>query len=144
MSGRALIVIGLILAAVLGYFALEVSPQEAADAAGREIGGTLVQVEVPERLSAEAQAGKENFEVFCAQCHGPSAAGREGAGPPLIHKVYEPSHHGDLAFAMAAMQGVRAHHWNFGDMPPVEGVTEGQIAEIVAYVRELQRNNGIN
>jgi mono/diheme cytochrome c family protein len=44
---------------------------------------------------------------------------------------------------MAVMKGVRAHHWRFGDMPPVEGVSEAQIAGIVAYIRTLQRANGI-
>jgi hypothetical protein len=29
-------------------------------------------------------------------------------------------------------------------MPPVAGVTDGDVKMIVAYVRELQRANGIN
>ena len=144
MSGRALIVIGLILAAVLGYFALEVSPEEAADAAVRELGTTLIEVTVPEQLSPEAAAGKTHFDSFCARCHGPSAAGWDGAGPPLIHQIYEPSHHGDMAFRLAAAQGTRQHHWNFGNMPAVPEVSEAQVAEITAYIRELQRANGIN
>jgi len=40
--------------------------------------------------------------------------------------------------------GVRGHHWPFGDMPPVEGVTRGDVTMIIAYIRELQRANGIN
>ena len=44
----------------------------------------------------------------------------------------------------AAALGVRGHHWRFGDMPPVEGLTRTDVAMIVAYVRELQRANGIN
>ncbi|KKK93735.1 hypothetical protein LCGC14_2689930, partial [marine sediment metagenome] len=31
-----------------------------------------------------------------------------------------------------------------GNMPPVEGVTPGEVKMVVAYVRELQRANGIN
>ncbi len=57
--------------------------------------------------------------------------------------IYEPSHHGDMAFVMAAQRGVQAHHWRFGDMPPQEGLTEGDLKAIVAYVREMQRANGI-
>jgi hypothetical protein len=49
-----------------------------------------------------------------------------------------------MAFVMAAQNGVRAHHWKFGDMPPVEGVTNADILNVVAYVRALQRENGIN
>jgi len=61
-----------------------------------------------------------------------------------VHAIYEPGHHGDLAFKRAAMNGVRAHHWPFGNMPPVQGITRADIGAIVAYVRALQRANGIN
>ena len=47
------------------------------------------------------------------------------------------------AVQRAVARGVRAHHWRFGDMPRVEGLTRGDVAAIVAYVRELQRANGI-
>lgn len=76
--------------------------------------------------------------------HGADATGQEGVAPPLVHKIYEPSHHGDQAFFLAAKQGVRAHHWRFGDMPPVEGITDPEIERIVTYIRTLQRANGIN
>ena len=50
-----------------------------------------------------------------------------------------------LAFVLAARNGVRAHHWPFGDMPPVgQPLTDGELAAIIAYVRELQRANGIS
>ena len=38
--------------------------------------------------------------------------------------------------------GVRQHHWNFGDMPPVEGLDTAAIDAIVAYVREVQERDG--
>lgn len=49
-----------------------------------------------------------------------------------------------MAFVRAAREGVRAHHWRFGDMPPVEGVSDADLAGIIAFVREVQRANGIN
>ena len=107
-------------------------------------GGALVQVKLPSSLSATAQTGKKAFEVKCAACHGDNAGGRDGLAPPLVHKIYEPSHHGDMSFLLAAQNGVRAHHWRFGDMPPVAGVTRGDVVGIVTYIRELQRENGIN
>jgi mono/diheme cytochrome c family protein len=100
------------------------------------------EVRVPE-LSAAARRGQAAFDENCATCHGSKAAGTE-KGPPLVHPIYEPSHHADLAFLLAARNGVRAHHRRFGDMPAVEGVTDREIEGIVAYVRELQRTNGIN
>lgn len=48
-----------------------------------------------------------------------------------------------MAFQMAVAQGVRAHHWPFGDMPPQAGLTREDVGNIVAYVRALQRANGI-
>ena len=104
----------------------------------------MVDVLVPEALSANAEIGKLAYDAKCAACHGANAAGQDGVAPPLVHKIYEPSHHGDAAFLLAAKNGVRAHHWRFGNMPPVEGVTDGDVKMIVAYVRELQRANGIN
>lgn len=56
--------------------------------------------------------------------------------------MYEPNHHGDAAFLLAARNGVRQHHWRFGDMAPVPGLSDDDIAAIVAYVREQQRING--
>ena len=104
----------------------------------------MVDVVLPQTLSANAEIGKLAYEAKCAACHGTNAAGQDGVAPPLVHKIYEPSHHGDAAFLLAAKNGVRAHHWRFGNMPPVEGVTDGDVKMIVAYVRELQRANGIN
>ena len=76
-------------------------------------------------------------------CHGVNAAGSD-KGPPLVHKIYEPSHHGDAAFMSAVRVGVRPHHWNFGAMPPQPHVKDQDVERIVAYVRTLQRANGIN
>ncbi|WP_306261461.1 cytochrome c [Pararhizobium sp. IMCC21322] len=106
-------------------------------------GAPLAQVTVPQLNSAET-AGRVLFDGNCAACHGADAAGRDGMAPPLVHVLYEPSHHADIAFQRAAKLGVRAHHWRFGDMPPVEGVTETDVGKITTYVRALQRANGIN
>lgn len=107
-------------------------------------GKALVAVAVPDDLSPEAAMGQTAFDAICAECHGQNAAGHDGSGPPLIHKIYEPSHHGDMAFFLAVERGVRSHHWRFGDMPPVQGLTRADVASIVAYVREVQQFNGIN
>jgi hypothetical protein len=55
-----------------------------------------------------------------------------------LHAVYQASHHGDAAFELAVRNGVRAHHWRFGDMPPQPEVTGDAISQITAYVRWLQ------
>lgn len=108
----------------------------------RPAGAALASVRVPQ-LSAEAVEGEAIFNDKCASCHGANAAGQDGVAPPLVHVLYEPNHHSDAAFYMAAQRGARAHHWPFGDMPPVAGVGEDDVAKILTYVRTLQRANGI-
>ncbi len=96
---------------------------------------------VPE-LTALGQQGKTLFDANCASCHGQNAFGT-AVGPPLVHTIYNPGHHADEAFFRAAGGGVRAHHWNFGNMPPIATVTPEDVAQIVRYVREMQAANGI-
>ncbi|MBZ0130468.1 MAG: cytochrome c [Rhodobacteraceae bacterium] len=107
-------------------------------------GAAIADVRLPTKLSPDAEIGKLAFEAKCAACHGANAAGQNGVAPPLVHKIYEPNHHSDMAFVLAAQNGVRAHHWQFGNMPPVDGLTRSDIQFIARYVRELQRENGIN
>jgi mono/diheme cytochrome c family protein len=104
--------------------------------------GPKVSVTVP-RLSEMAQNGQVVFNANCASCHGRNAAGGD-KGPPLIHRIYESGHHGDGAFELAVLRGVRAHHWPFGDMPPQPGITPSQVRAIIAFIRETQNANGIN
>jgi mono/diheme cytochrome c family protein len=90
----------------------------------------------------EAQVGEAKFNAHCAACHGVRAVGTS-QGPPLVHKIYEPNHHADIAFQRAAANGVRAHHWEFGNMPKIEGVTAEDVDNIIRYVRWLQKQAGI-
>lgn len=102
---------------------------------------TPAAIELPE-LSRLALQGKAAFDANCATCHGANAAGTE-QGPPFVHDIYNPGHHSDNAFFLAVRQGVRRHHWPFGDMPPQPQVTDQELAAIVRYLRELQAANGI-
>ena len=108
-----------------------------------KIGQPVESVLVPERISKQGLLGKNIFELKCQSCHGINAAGLHEIGPPLVHKIYEPSHHSDLSFYRAVALGVKAHHWPFGNMAAVEGLTQGDVKAIISYVRELQKENGI-
>ena len=93
-------------------------------------------------VPAEFKKGEAAFNVNCARCHGERGMGT-AQGPPLVHKIYEPNHHGDAAFQRAAAMGVRAHHWQFGDMPKISTVTAAEVDDIIKYARWLQRQAGI-
>lgn len=93
-------------------------------------------------VPVEFEQGEALFEANCASCHGDAALGT-AHGPPLVHVVYEPSHHADVAFLLATERGVRAHHWGFGDMPQVPGVSREEVGDITGYVRWLQRQAGV-
>lgn len=93
-------------------------------------------------VPAELQPGEAKFHAHCSACHGPQGTGTQ-QGPPLVHKIYEPNHHGDAAFQRAATFGVKAHHWEFGNMPKIDGVTSADVEQITGYIRWLQRQAGI-
>ncbi len=99
-------------------------------------------VTMPASLSPMARLGQMSYTRNCAACHGPQGGGTR-QGPPLIHRIYEPSHHADIAFVMAIQRGTRQHHWPFGDMPPQPQVSQDEIDAIIRFVREVQRANGI-
>jgi mono/diheme cytochrome c family protein len=90
----------------------------------------------------DAARGGELFAATCASCHGTDLQGT-GTGPPLIHEYYVPSHHPDAAILMAVQRGVQPHHWDFGAMPPVPALSVEEVADIVAYVRQRQRDAGL-
>ncbi len=93
-------------------------------------------------LPADLAAGRAVFETNCLQCHGEYALGTE-QGPPLLHRYYEPGHHSDVAFQRAVAFGVQPHHWDFGPMPPVAGLSPDDVLAVTGYVRWLQRQAGI-
>ena len=105
---------------------------------GVEPAGTGAALSAP----AEFHDGEQKFNANCSRCHGMSGVGTT-QGPPLVHKVYEPNHHGDVAFQRAVTNGVKAHHWQFGDMPKLDPVTPEDVDQIVKYVRWLQKQAGI-
>ena len=138
MKGRKYATAGAVAAAAIAAIVAWVAWPEDHDPShsGEQAGITIP------ALTAEAEAGQALFEENCMTCHGPNANGSD-QGPPLVHRIYEPNHHGDVSFRLAVRNGVRAHHWQFGNMAPVEGVSDEDAIKITRYVRELQMANGI-
>jgi mono/diheme cytochrome c family protein len=100
-----------------------------------------VDVEVG-HLSSTASKGQVVFNTNCASCHGIDASGGIG-GPPLIHNIYNPGHHSNASFIRAVRNGVKQHHWQFGDMPPQKHVAFGDMVFLMKFIREIQQQNGI-
>lgn len=92
--------------------------------------------------SSTGEEGQKLFIANCSMCHGNNASGT-AQGPPLVHKIYEPGHHGNASFVIAVARGVRAHHWDFGNMPAIPELTIDEINQVICYVRELQLANDI-
>ena len=103
---------------------------------------SAIQAEVDINIPFRYAKGQVLYEMNCSSCHGENLNGSD-KGPPLLHAFYKPSHHGDGAFYRAALKGVRAHHWDFGDMPPVKGMTEKKLKNIVPYIRYFQQQKKI-
>lgn len=99
-------------------------------------------VDNPPKVPYKYVLGMQKFQKFCSSCHGKWGNGTN-QGPPLMHGFYKPSHHGDPAFYRAPLKGVRAHHWRFGNMPPVPGIMRKDIDTLLPFIRWLQRENGI-
>lgn len=87
-------------------------------------------------------AGAAVFDGTCAACHGTEGTGTD-VGPPLVHQYYRPGHHSDASVALAVLNGVQPHHWNFGTMPAQPDLSDQDILDVTAYIRQIQEAAGI-
>ena len=102
---------------------------------------TVASRDIPAQDQDLVAAGELLYAAHCAECHGADLRGTN-EGPSHLSILYEPGHHGDGAFQVAVLIGSTEHHWKFGPMPPVEGLSDDQVKTIVAFVREMQRLEG--
>lgn len=98
---------------------------------------------IPEQDTRLVALGEGLYLEHCAICHGADLRGTN-RGPSHLSVVYEPNHHGDVSFYLAVRNGAPQHHWRFGDMAPIEGLTDPEIEAMIAYIRENQRINGFD
>ncbi len=125
----------LIVTVVVGCGADEESvpnPQTAAN---------VQQAEQPQTRDS-VEHGRELFANNCALCHGADLRGTS-TGPSLLHEYYEPNHHSNASFVIAVLLGVRQHHWNFGNMPAVEGLAIEDVHAVICFIRETQLADGL-
>ncbi len=87
------------------------------------------------------ELGSAVYAASCASCHGAGLRGTD-QGPSHLSIVYEPNHHPDDAFRSAIANGSAQHHWGFGAMPPVEGLSDADVEAVIAFVRAEQQRLG--
>ncbi len=133
------------LAIMIGTLSVLTIPNASAEGMHHGPAGPSPITGLPKNPSVPFQfgVGMQKFQEKCSACHGKWAEGTAEKGPPLVHPYYKPSHHDDDSFFRAALSGVQAHHWHFGNMPPVEGITNQDIGQIIQFIRWWQRENGI-
>lgn len=97
--------------------------------------------EVPIQDPSLVAAGEPLYSAECAECHGSDLRGTD-QGPSHLSIIYAPGRHVDFAFQRAIQLGSPQHHWSFGPMKSVEGLSDDDIAAITAFIRENQRIQG--
>ena len=85
--------------------------------------------------------GAALYTENCASCHGAELEGTD-LGPSHLSIVYEPGHHGDETFESAIRNGAPQHHFDFGPMPPIEGLDGEEIDAVIQFIRAEQDRRG--
>lgn len=93
----------------------------------------------PGPAPAEVHRGEVVFNTFCLSCHGLHGTGAAGAGPALLDSIFASERVSDEAMIIAMDRGSSQRYFNLGAMPPVQRLTREDAAQVVAYVRWLQR-----
>jgi mono/diheme cytochrome c family protein len=92
-------------------------------------------------LDSALDRGAEVYAESCASCHGLDLRGTD-KGPSHLSIIYEPNHHSDDSFRSAIANGAPQHHWRFGHMDPVQGLSQDDIEAVIGYVRAEQQLQG--
>jgi mono/diheme cytochrome c family protein len=96
----------------------------------------------PQGFVGNTLKGEDLYRQNCQTCHAANGLGTH-QGPPLVNDIYNPVHHADLAFHLAIKNGVRSHHWHFGDMKPIPELSPESVEHIISYIRAIQKESGI-
>jgi mono/diheme cytochrome c family protein len=102
---------------------------------------TTDQTPADAEVGAAGGLGAEVYANNCASCHGADLRGTD-KGPSQLSIVYEPNHHPDDAYRSAIANGAPQHHWTFGNMPPVEGLSGEEVEAVIAFIRAEQERQG--
>jgi uncharacterized protein len=108
-------------------------------------GGAAGEVARKFAIDSEIHArGKAVYDLTCIACHGPDGNGVEGAFPPLNGSDWltgDPSIPAKIV--IHGLQGpIKVNGKDFaGVMPPVVGLTDQQVADVLTYARQSWKND---
>ena len=85
------------------------------------------------------RAGLALYNGHCLSCHGIEGRGTD-RGPALVHPLYGLENLSDQAFTQAVFYGAPQRHFRFGPMEAIKALKQVEIAQILAYVRAVQKD----
>ena len=89
-----------------------------------------------------SEEGRVAFAEDCVRCHGRLAEGTERA-PALVASRYAPDRFSDGDFNRAVRFGIAPSRPGSGGMPSYPGLTDRDLDRMLAFLRGLQREHGI-
>lgn len=88
--------------------------------------------------TATENNGRQVYADFCASCHGADGKGQTDATAPKSNRggtIRDELDLSDDCFAARIKNG-------FDDMPPISGITDAQIADLVAWMKDSTTASG--
>jgi mono/diheme cytochrome c family protein len=92
--------------------------------------------------SGDPVAGRDLYDNACAWCHGFDMRGTE-RGPAHLSELYGPERAADSVFRAAIANGAAQKNWEFGPMAAVAGLSDAEVSDIIAYIRQTQDQQGL-
>ncbi len=97
----------------------------------------------PHTSSALMEQGRSAFARHCASSHGRLAGGTT-SGPGLLGAPFGLSAMPDEAIRSAVLEGVPPRNDAYRPMGPSPEIAPGELDDIIAFLRELQRLQGVH
>ncbi len=94
--------------------------------------------------SAQVEADEQLYEIYCGVCHGSDGEGVERAFPPLVESRFlleNPERTVDIILH-GLLDPIRVDEFYEGAMPPVDYLSDEQVAAIMNYVLNAWGHDG--
>jgi len=94
-------------------------------------------------LTVSGKLGRIIVNEQCAECHGEDATGNSRNGPPLMHPMYREEIFPDFHFRRVLKEGRPSRAWQFGPMPAQPQLSDEDITNVIAFIREVHDATGV-